>query len=50
MRPKPVPSNLGLISIGTVGTMIEQKIAMRIPNKNDGIHLTKELLLNTSVH
>jgi hypothetical protein len=40
MIPKPVPSNLGLINMGTVGTMIEQKIAMQIPSKNEGIHLT----------
>lgn len=49
MIPKPVPNNLGLINMGTVGTMIAQKMAMQIPNKNEGTHLTNELSFITSV-
>jgi hypothetical protein len=38
--PNPVPIILAGTSIGTVGTIIEQKIAIQIPNRIAGIHLT----------
>lgn len=37
--PKPVPISLGLISLGIVGTITEQKRAMQIPSKQEGNHL-----------
>lgn len=43
INPNPVPSNLGLISMGTVGTIMAQKMAIHIPKRKDGIHRTKEL-------
>lgn len=36
--PNPVPSSSGGQIIGTVGTMMAQKMAMQIPSKNTGIH------------
>jgi hypothetical protein len=37
------------MSMGTVGTMMEQKMAMHMPSRKDGIHLTNSLLLSVSV-
>ena len=49
MMPNPVPSSFGGTNIGTVGTMIAQKMAMQIPSKNEGIHTTKLEVLIDSV-
>ena len=37
--PKPVPKSFGGTSMGTVGTITEQNIAIQIPNKIEGNHL-----------
>jgi hypothetical protein len=49
MIPKPVPSSLGGTSMGTVGTIIEQKMAMHMPSRMEGIHLTISLFLRAAV-
>lgn len=45
MIPKPVPINLGGTSMGIVGTIIVQKMAMHIPSKKEGIHATNAVSL-----
>lgn len=47
--PNPVPSNLGGTSMGTVGTIMVQKMAMQIPNRKEGIHLTNYASLRLGV-
>ena len=49
MIPNPVPINFGGTSIGIVGTMIVQKIAMQIPRKNEGNQATKAVYLKALV-
>ena len=49
MIPNPVPKRLGLTSIGTVGTITVQKIAMQTPNKAVGTHLTHSIVLSSTL-
>ena len=45
MMPNAVPISLGGTSIGMVGTIIVQKMAMHIPSKKEGIQATKAVSL-----
>ena len=49
MIPNPVPINFGDTSIGIVGTIIVQKIAIQIPRKNEGNQATKAVYLKALV-
>jgi hypothetical protein len=46
MIPKPVPKSFGLTNMGIVGTIMVQNIAMHMPSKKQGIHLTHSVYLS----
>ena len=47
--PKAVPISLGGTSIGMVGTIMVQKMAMQMPRKKEGSQATKAVYLRTWV-
>lgn len=45
MIPSPVPNKAGFTSMGTVGTMTVQKMAIQTPSSVVGTHLIQSVLL-----
>jgi hypothetical protein len=49
MIPKPVPNKLGFTSIGTVGTITVQNMAMQPPKRAVGTHLIHSMALSSAL-
>lgn len=47
--PKPVPSSLGEMSMGIVGTIMAQNMAMQMPRRKEGTQRKKAMVLKSTL-